>query len=275
MNPREEQDPSLLVVERVYEALDADDPGRALALAREALRDSVEADPVIRFLAGVALMELDRPRDAVAELRIAAQDDPDDTEVAGTLARALFRSGEFVESHKLAAAALKADANLPDAHFVLGLNLERQGRLNDADDHFKNAARLDPDRFPAPIRSTREAFGRQLSRAIDRLPAKYRRHLEQVAVTVEDLPSDEIIEDCGPELDAEQLLGLFVGVSLDRQSSLSPGDLPARILLFQRNLERMALDAEDLEEEIAITLYHELGHYLGLTEDELEQIDLA
>ena len=53
------------------------------------------------------------------------------------------------------------------------------------------------------------------------------------------------------------------------------GGLPPRIHLFQRNLERFAVDREELQEEIAVTLYHELGHYLGLDEEELEELDLA
>ena len=53
------------------------------------------------------------------------------------------------------------------------------------------------------------------------------------------------------------------------------GELPPRILLFRRNLERFAAGEGDLREQIAITLYHELGHYLGMDEDDLERVDLA
>ena len=56
---------------------------------------------------------------------------------------------------------------------------------------------------------------------------------------------------------------------------MSSGSLPPRILLFQRNLERQSRDLEDLRSEIAVTLYHELGHYLGLDEGELIAIDLG
>ena len=97
-----------------------------------------------------------------------------------------------------------------------------------------------------------------------------------MAVTVEDLPSDAILQEDDPPFDPADLLGLFVGVSRDRRSSLSPGgELPPRILLFKKNLERMALEVDELVEEIAVTLYHELGHFLGLDEEDLERIDLA
>jgi predicted Zn-dependent protease with MMP-like domain len=53
------------------------------------------------------------------------------------------------------------------------------------------------------------------------------------------------------------------------------GELPPTIHLFRRNLERIATDADDLAEQITITLYHELGHYLGMEEDELEELDFG
>ena len=97
----------------------------------------------------------------------------------------------------------------------------------------------------------------------------------QVAVTVEELPSDEILLDESPPLDPDQLLGLFVGIPLSDAAAGGAGALPPRILVFKRNLERLALDIDELEEEIAVTVYHELGHYLGLDEDDLARIDLA
>jgi predicted Zn-dependent protease with MMP-like domain len=73
-----------------------------------------------------------------------------------------------------------------------------------------------------------------------------------------------------------ELLGLFTGVPLDRQSQTSAGgELPPRIYLFKRNLERNVRGTAELAEQIRVTLYHELGHYLGLEEDDLEQAGFA
>jgi len=70
---------------------------------------------------------------------------------------------------------------------------------------------------------------------------------------------------------ALETLGLFTGTPLDRQGETgSPVDLPPRILLFQRNLERFSALAGDLQEQITVTLYHELGHYLGMDEESLD-----
>ena len=112
--------------------------------------------------------------------------------------------------------------------------------------------------------------------AAARLPEAFRSHLDEVVVVVEDVPGIENLTGDGPALDPAELLGLFHGATLADRSFIGPGgDLPPRILLFQRNLERYAADPDDLREQIAITLYHELGHYLGMDEDDLDRIDLA
>lgn len=147
--------------------------------------------------------------------------------------------------------------------------------MDEADDHFERAARLDAERFPSPLRLSEAEFRAHVEKASGMLPDDFARHLEQVAVTVEGLPSEAILREEEPPLDPE-LFGLFVGVPLTGRSFLSPGgDLPPRILLFQRNLERCFPDREELVEEITVTLRHELGHYLGLEEDELEEIGLG
>ena len=263
------------LVEEIYDALDRQEPETALALARGALDGSDGEDPVLRFLAGVALLEMDHPEEAAEQLRRASGLDPEDAEFRSNLSLALFRSCRFAEAEAEAHRALQSDPGMPDAHVVVALVLERQWRLHDADEHLRRAEKLDPERFPYPVRLHRGAFREEAVRAGERLPVEFRRHLAQVAVTLEDLPSDAILTDEDPPLDPE-LLGLFVGTALpDRSLSGSTGELPPRILLFKRNIERYARDAEHLREEIAVTLYHELGHYLGLGEEELERIDLA
>lgn len=263
------------VVESIYDALDGGRADEALRLAREARSASEEDDPVLRFLAGVALLELDAPDEAAVELDRACRLDPDDAEFRSALALARFRACRFDDAEREARRALESDGEMPDAHHAFALALERRGRIDEADRHLAAASDLDPERFPPPVRLPEAAFAEVLREAGDLLPADFRRHLGDVAVTVEPLPSDEILRDGAPPLDPE-LLGLFVGAALPDRTHLGPGgELPPRILLFQRNLERYAADEKELREEIAVTLYHELGHYLGLDEDELEDLDLG
>ena len=269
-------EPPLDEIDAIGAALDDDDPERALDLALRALRDAEEPDALLHFFAGRALLDLDRPEAALAHLERAARLDPEDLEFLADLALARFRTCRFDEARADVERLLDLDADRPDSHELAALLAEREGRFEEADRRFAAAEALDPERFPAPVRMTRAAFEDVVRDAEARLPETFRARLAEVAVTCEDVPATEILTESEPPYDAAELLGLFVGTSLPERSHLGTGgDLPPRILLFQRNLERFASDAEDLEEQIAITLYHELGHYLGLDEDELERIDLA
>jgi predicted Zn-dependent protease with MMP-like domain len=117
-------------------------------------------------------------------------------------------------------------------------------------------------------------FDRELQVARDRLPGEFRRHLDAVHLIVDDIPDTALLQEEEPPLDPE-LLGLFVGSPLIERSSFSGtgGDLPPRIYLFKRNLERCVAEPDELAEQIAVTLYHELGHYLGLDEEDLEELE--
>ena len=261
------------LVEEIYDALDGGEPERALASARIALHDAPE-DPVLHFLAGVALQELDLPAEAVSEFGLAIASDPDDPEFRAARASALFATCRFDEARDDAEKTLAADPAQADAMHVLGLILEREGRMDDADRMFRDASRVDPDRFQLPVRMSHAAFGRVVVQAGAMLPEQFRKCLDEVPVVVEDVPSERILTDESPPLDPE-LLGLFVGTALTERAFGVPGvESPPRILLFRRNLERFARDEDELKREIARTLHHELAHYLGFAEDDMAELDL-
>jgi predicted Zn-dependent protease with MMP-like domain len=269
-----EQDPDLQTVERIYDALESGDPESALALARTALATDSD-DPVVRFLAGLACLDLDRPHEAVLELQHAVQLDPDDAESRSQLAYALFRTCRFDEARTEASKTLELDATISDAHYTTGLLAERAGAFDEADACFARANEIDGETFPRPLRLSNDAFGEALDEARGFLNETFRKHLDDVMVTVEALPDEAVLRETNPPMDPE-LLGLFAGVPLSDRSNFSAGgEMPPRILVFKRNLERTFPEPTALREEIGRTLHHELGHYLGLDEDELEAIDLG
>ena len=89
---------------------------------------------------------------------------------------------------------------------------------------------------------------------------------------IHDLPSDELLAEGTL---APDLLGLFVGPSKREESVLDGAPAMPVVYVFQRNIERIARDRQELIEEARITLLHELGHYLGLEEDELHELGLG
>jgi predicted Zn-dependent protease with MMP-like domain len=272
MSPERHEDDGRLV-EEIYDALDDGEAERALAAARIALHDAPH-DPVLHFLAGVALSELDAPDEATAEFDRAIALDPDDPEFRAARAGACFARCRFAEARDDALRALATDPMHADALHVLGLVLEREARFDEADAKLCQAAQADPERFSAPVRLTREAFAEVVDRAGAMLPEEFRSRLDEVPVVVLDVPPDSMLTDEAPPLDPE-LLGLFVGTALTERTFATPGlESPPRIFLFQRNLERFARDEHELADEIARTLHHELAHYLGFAEEEMEDLDL-
>ncbi|MFM8558177.1 MAG: metallopeptidase family protein, partial [bacterium] len=71
------------------------------------------------------------------------------------------------------------------------------------------------------------------------------------------------------------LLGLFVGRHIFAQGTSAPPDAPGAIFLFRRNLLRHCRDLDELAREVRITVLHEVGHLMGLDEDELDDLGLA
>ena len=104
-------------------------------------------------------------------------------------------------------------------------------------------------------------FEEHVRRALDSLPPELARALENVAVVVE----DENPED-------PDLFGLYDGTPLPERDSGWAGSLPDRIAIYRRPLEESFQDPAELEEEIRITVLHELAHYFGIEEDRLLEL---
>ena len=86
---------------------------------------------------------------------------------------------------------------------------------------------------------------------------------------MEDLPADDDLRGSDPPL-SPGILGIFRGAPWGQKGSMDPwSHFPSSIVLYQKNLERFAADRDELVEEIGVTLVHEVGHFLGLDEEEL------
>jgi predicted Zn-dependent protease with MMP-like domain len=120
----------------------------------------------------------------------------------------------------------------------------------------------------------RSEFQKLVAEALDSLPEKFHRLVENLAVVIEDRPANEN--------DSEDLLmGVYEGVPLTERSFFAAEPMPGRVVLYQRNIEEYAREAaaeegrpvEDIiREEVRLTVLHEIGHYFGLDEDALEEV---
>lgn len=120
---------------------------------------------------------------------------------------------------------------------------------------------------------TRERFKELVAEAIDSIPRRFAQEIRNVAIVIEDRPAADVLEemDMGPD---DVLLGLYQGIPLPERQWAHGNALPDRITLYQEAIEEDCQGGED-EVVVAIgeTLIHELGHYFGLSEDEIMEIE--
>ena len=114
-----------------------------------------------------------------------------------------------------------------------------------------------------------EAFAQLVQQAIADLPSPYAKLMESIAVVVEEEPPQEVLEDL--ELDSEDdLLGLYQGQSLAADSFFRPGgEQPPRISIYRGPILRICDSPDEVVQEVYDTVVHELGHHVGLDDDEM------
>jgi len=121
------------------------------------------------------------------------------------------------------------------------------------------------------MRISRKEFEAAVERAIEMIPDMFRVHLDNMAIVVEDRPSRELLTemDIPPE---ETLFGVFAGVPLPERSVTEPPLYPDEIVIFRQPLVEVCRSLAELEEEIAVTVIHEVAHYMGLSEERLVEL---
>ena len=112
----------------------------------------------------------------------------------------------------------------------------------------------------------REHFNRVVEEALDSLPEEFRNRIRNVAVLVEDLPPNQ------PPHPRQLLLGVFHGVPRTRKSVFDLPTGPDYIVLYQKNIEAVCSNEDEIREQIRLTVIHELGHYFGMSEDQLRGV---
>ncbi len=108
-----------------------------------------------------------------------------------------------------------------------------------------------------------EEFREAVADALDQIPDELARLMTNVAVLVEDEPPP----------DEPELLGIYEGTPLtEREGWWDAGSLPDRITIFKGPLERMSVDRDDLLDEVAVTVVHEIAHHFGVDDARLHEL---
>jgi predicted Zn-dependent protease with MMP-like domain len=119
---------------------------------------------------------------------------------------------------------------------------------------------------------TRRRFERLVAAAVQSIPDEFRERLENVAIVVEDEPPPELLNEMEIE-PPDSLYGLYQGTPLTERAWDYGNALPDRIVLFQSPIEADCDTDHEIVATIGETLIHEVGHYFGLSEDEIEAIE--
>jgi len=119
---------------------------------------------------------------------------------------------------------------------------------------------------------TKERFTSLVEQALRDIPRRFRDEMRNVAVVVEDEPSPALLEEL--EMDPDDgLFGLYQGTPLTERDSTYGNTLPDRISIYQLAIEDACEDDEDIRQCVAETVIHEFGHYFGMSEEEIEEIE--
>ena len=119
---------------------------------------------------------------------------------------------------------------------------------------------------------TRGKFERLVAEAVTLIPRRFRREMQNLALVIEDEPSEELLEEMDIE-PPDSLYGLYQGTPLPERSWAFGNALPDRITIFQKPIEEDCDDEDEIRAVIGETLIHEVGHYFGMSEEEIQEIE--
>jgi predicted Zn-dependent protease with MMP-like domain len=241
-------------------------------------RDSVDAADraVLDHLVREALELLDAERlDAAAKNLVEARSiAPNDASVLAALGELAWARGELDAALEHLRAAVAADPELADAHYAIARLHHDAGELALAVPHDVQVLRLDA----AAHRRAGLGGRRHLAmieeaavRTLEELPEPFASRLRDVPIVLEPRPSQAIVEEGFDP----RALGLFEGPDDFGRHSLAVAERPSRIVLFFANLLDAFADDDELLEQVEVTLLHEIGHFFGLDEDQVDALGLG
>jgi predicted Zn-dependent protease with MMP-like domain len=250
-------------------ALADGDPEAALDLCRE-VHARAPNHPGAWFVIGDAQRALGDLAEAARAYRAAALGRPDHASSWASYALAAFEQLDAEEALRACFRAIKEDPENPEGWWVLSLIREWSGDQGGARRAALHARALDPGGYPLPAALSDDEVEGIINECIEALHPTVQAYLQNVAIILEDTPDEDTLRQHDPPASPLELLGTFSGPSLMERSGDDPwSNLPPTIVLFRRNLERAGGSREEVVEQLRITVFHEVGHFLGLDEDDL------
>lgn len=268
--------PELWMAEILAQELDR--PVDALAHASEALERADEEDEFIDAIVLKAGLEIQLGKARAARETLSELPPLDEVklpaETSLDLAYLFLDAGAIEDAEKrfravAAESEQKGEQNV-EAWYGLGLCAEAGDDEKRKREAWLRVLELDAAADIDDAHMSEQEMAEVAEQALKELPERARRLIENVPILIVDLPArDEVEQGLDP-----RLLGLFAGTPYSDSGTMGGAPQVTQILLFRKNLERMAIDNEDLREQIRITLLHETGHFFGMSEEDLASFGL-
>jgi predicted Zn-dependent protease with MMP-like domain len=112
----------------------------------------------------------------------------------------------------------------------------------------------------------------EVLQVLERLPEKFRSRLHNLEIVIEKRPKKGHLKAMGLDPKNDMLYGLYQGTPLPERSALHPPLLPDKITIFSEPLTRDFPDPAELRNQIRLTVLHEIAHYFGMDEEEIEKL---
>jgi tetratricopeptide (TPR) repeat protein len=261
---------SELRLNRIRTAVQQGDWPGAVIEAEELLDEEPDHAETLGLLAN-ALLELGDAETAAEAFEDHLKQAPPDPIMLSGLAIARFESCDVVGALEAAREALRLDAGLAEAHYTLGLALDRTGDAASATQSLAAARSLDPIAYPFPIELPDADLQAALDAALAALPAPLQRFWNGVPVQVESEPDLAELTARPPPL-PPTVAGLYAGHPPDDDTALAAR--PTALRLFRKNLARCG-SLDQVAEQLLQVLEHEALDWLGVPLEELEALQAA
>ena len=119
---------------------------------------------------------------------------------------------------------------------------------------------------------TRDEFAALIEEALTLIPEQFREAMRNIAIIVEEFPPQQILEEMEIE-PPDTLYGLYLGTPITERQWGDGNREPDQIVLYQGPHEEDAVNEDDLVAMVAETLIHEIGHYFGMSEEEIQEVE--
>lgn len=165
----------------------------------------------------------------------------------------------------------------PETAFQLALILEREKSQEEkAKKLFQYAYEQDPETFHLPLKMSKEDISQLANQVIDEIKAPFQKELKKLPIFVEELPAEDDLID-NEETLSPSIWGLFKGRNAPEENDLGASDCvtPPQIIIYRRNLCRDCQNIKELRQELKITILHEIAHYFGLSEEDVDKLGLG